>query len=180
MDNNKCIGPCSTPVPLLKILKTHISLLLSSLINDSFLCGIFPNKLKLATVTSVFKALDKTKIIIGQYQCYLFWTKCLKKRCISSSMVILNVIIFSTHFSFTITISQYLLFIHIIQVNHWMRNFVNPVQTTQYSIHSLCYTGTTLWNSLAINVKQNTPFFFRFCQNIKNSMTDGYYSGINS
>ena len=29
--------------------------LLSSLINDSFLCGIFPNKLKLAKVTPVFK-----------------------------------------------------------------------------------------------------------------------------
>ena len=25
MDNNKSIGPCSIPVPLLKILKTHIS-----------------------------------------------------------------------------------------------------------------------------------------------------------
>ena len=55
MDNNKSIGPCSIPVPLLKILKTHISSLLSSLINDCFLCGIFPNKLKLAKVTPVFK-----------------------------------------------------------------------------------------------------------------------------
>ena len=55
MDNNKSIGPCSIPVPLLKILKTHISPLISSLINDSFLCGIFPSKLKLAIVTLVFK-----------------------------------------------------------------------------------------------------------------------------
>ena len=55
MDNNKSIGPCSIPVRLLKILKTHISPLLSSLINDSFLCGIFPNKLKLARVTPAFK-----------------------------------------------------------------------------------------------------------------------------
>ena len=36
-------------------LKTHISPLISSLINDSFLCGIFPSKLKLAKVTPVFK-----------------------------------------------------------------------------------------------------------------------------
>ena len=55
MDNNKSIGPYSIPVPLLKILKTHISPLISSLINDSFLCGIFPRKLKLAKVTPVFK-----------------------------------------------------------------------------------------------------------------------------
>ena len=48
MDNNKFIGPCSIPVPLLKILKTQISPLLSFLNNDSFLWGIFPNKLKLA------------------------------------------------------------------------------------------------------------------------------------
>ena len=53
MDNNKSIGPYSIPVPLLKILKTHISPLISSLINDSFLCGIFP--IKLAKVTPVFK-----------------------------------------------------------------------------------------------------------------------------
>ena len=57
--------------------------------------------------------------------------------------------------------------------------FVNPVQTTQYGSCSLRYIGTTLWNSLPINVKQITPFF-RFCQNIKNSMTDGYNSVINS
>ena len=55
MDNNKSIGPYSIPVPLLKILKTHISPLISSLINDSFLCGIFPSKLKLAKVTPVFR-----------------------------------------------------------------------------------------------------------------------------
>ena len=55
MNNNKFIGPYSIPVPLLKILKSHISPLISSLINDSFLCGIFPSKLKLAKVTPVFK-----------------------------------------------------------------------------------------------------------------------------
>ena len=56
---------------------------------------------------------------------------------------------------------------------------VNPVHTTQYGIHSLRYTGTTLWNSLPINVKQITPLF-RFHQNIKNSMVNGYNSVINS
>ena len=35
-------------------LKTHISPLISSLINDSFLCGIFPSKLNLAKVTPLF------------------------------------------------------------------------------------------------------------------------------
>ena len=55
MDNNKSIGPCSIPVPLLKILKTHISPFPSSLIDNSFLCGIFPNKLKLGKVIPVLK-----------------------------------------------------------------------------------------------------------------------------
>ena len=57
--------------------------------------------------------------------------------------------------------------------------FVNPVHTTQYGIRSLRYTGTTLWNSLPINVKQITPFL-RFRQNIKNSMVNSYNSVINS
>ena len=55
MDNNKSIGPYSILLPLLKILKTHISPLISSLINYSFLCGFFPSKLKLAKVIPVFK-----------------------------------------------------------------------------------------------------------------------------
>ena len=55
MDNKKSIGPYSIPVPLLKILKTRISPLISSLINDFFLCGVFPSKLKMAKVTPVFK-----------------------------------------------------------------------------------------------------------------------------
>ena len=49
MDNKKSIGPYSIPIPL------HISPLISSLINDFFLCGVFPSKLKLAKVTPVFK-----------------------------------------------------------------------------------------------------------------------------
>ena len=28
--------------------------------------------------------------------------------------------------------------------------FVPPIQTTQYGIGSLCYTGTNLWNSLRL------------------------------
>ena len=57
--------------------------------------------------------------------------------------------------------------------------FVNPVQTTQYGIRSLRYTGTYRWNSLPINVKQITPFSI-FRQNIKNSLIDVYNSVINS
>ena len=93
MDNNKSIGPFSIPVPLLKILKTQIALLLS-LINDSFLCGTFPNRLKLAKVTP-----DKAKIIRGLYLSYLYLVRYMKKPCISAFTVILSIILFSTHFS---------------------------------------------------------------------------------
>ena len=57
--------------------------------------------------------------------------------------------------------------------------FVNSVQTTQYGIRSLRYTGTNLWNSLSVNIKLITPFS-RFRQTIKNSMIDGYNNIINS
>ena len=40
---------------LLKILKAHIAPILSCLVNESLLCGIFPEKLKLAKVIPVFK-----------------------------------------------------------------------------------------------------------------------------
>ena len=48
--------------------------------------------------------------------------------------------------------------------------FVNAVQTTEYGIRSLHYTGSKLWNSLP-NHKQITPFY-KFRQNIKTSMID--------
>ena len=48
MDSTKSIGPYSIPIPLLKILKVHIALILSRLVNESLLCRIFPEKLKLA------------------------------------------------------------------------------------------------------------------------------------
>ena len=52
MDSSKSVGPYSIPVPLLKILKAHIAPILSCLVNESLLCGIFPEKLKLAKVVS--------------------------------------------------------------------------------------------------------------------------------
>ena len=100
MDNKNSIGPYGIPVPLLKILKTHISPLISSLINDFFLCGIFPSKIKLAKVTPVTpvtpvrKALGKTKITIGQYQFYLFLVKFLKRPCLNGLNVVSYIYIY--------------------------------------------------------------------------------------
>ena len=45
MDCSKSVGPYSIPVPLLKILKAHIAPILSCLVNESLLCGIFPENL---------------------------------------------------------------------------------------------------------------------------------------
>ena len=45
LDSTKSVGPYSIPVPLLKILKAHIAPILSHLVNESLLCGIFPEKL---------------------------------------------------------------------------------------------------------------------------------------
>ena len=78
-------------VSLLMWVKTLTKTFHSSLINDSFLCGIFSSKLKLAQVTQFLrKALGKTKITVGQHQFYLFLVKFLKRLCLSAFMVILN------------------------------------------------------------------------------------------
>ena len=55
LKNSKSSGPNSIPIKLMKILDPHISIDLSSLINESFETGIFPNKLKIAKVIPVFK-----------------------------------------------------------------------------------------------------------------------------
>ena len=46
MDSTKSVGPHSIPVPLLKILKAHFASILSCLVNESLLCGVFPEKLE--------------------------------------------------------------------------------------------------------------------------------------
>ena len=54
-DKNKSTGPYSIPVFLLKALCTHISYPLATLVNQSFVHGIFPNKLNLGKVNPVYK-----------------------------------------------------------------------------------------------------------------------------
>ena len=44
--------------------------------------------------------------------------------------------------------------------------FIKSVRTTQYGIRSLHYTGSNLWNSLPISIKQITPFS-RFRKTLK-------------
>ena len=51
----KSSGPNSIPIKLLKVLDLPISNDLSILINESFETGIFPEKLKIAKVISIFK-----------------------------------------------------------------------------------------------------------------------------
>lgn len=58
--NNTCSsGPDGIPVNIIKASKEHISKVLSSIINASFTYGIFPEKLKNAKVTPIFKSGDK-------------------------------------------------------------------------------------------------------------------------
>ena len=55
LNTAKVSGPYSIPVKLLKLLDNHISYPLSVLINDSFITGIFPSKLKISKVTPLHK-----------------------------------------------------------------------------------------------------------------------------
>ena len=58
LDQTKSIGPYSIPIKALKILGPKISQPLTKIINLSFTEGIFPSKLKIAKVISIFKKGD--------------------------------------------------------------------------------------------------------------------------
>ena len=55
LKTGKSIGPNSIPIKLLKILSPRISAPLSLIINESFLSGVFPEKMQLAKVIPLFK-----------------------------------------------------------------------------------------------------------------------------
>ena len=55
LDSTKSIGPNSIPIKLLKVLKPYISQYLEKLVNQSFLEGHFPSKLRSAKVIALFK-----------------------------------------------------------------------------------------------------------------------------
>ena len=55
LKKGKSVGPFSIPCTFLKMLNQPISPLLAILINESFLTGIFPDKLKIAKVIAIHK-----------------------------------------------------------------------------------------------------------------------------
>ena len=78
--------------------------------------------------------------------------------------------------SFVIFLTQYLLVIHIIHINHrliiCLLHLFIPLKTA-FVLSSLSYTGPKLWNYLSIVVKKIKPFS-SFPQYIKNYVIDGY------
>ena len=54
----KSVGPNSIPIKLLKILGLSLSPFLTDIINQSFQTGVFPEKLKIAKVITIFKKGD--------------------------------------------------------------------------------------------------------------------------
>ena len=57
---NKALGLYSTPVKLLKLAKSVISIPLTEIFNQSVLTGVYPAKLKYAKVIPVYKGEDET------------------------------------------------------------------------------------------------------------------------
>ena len=55
LNPSKSVGPNSIPIKLLEIIGCSVSPLLALLVNQSFQSGIFPDKLKIAKVISIFK-----------------------------------------------------------------------------------------------------------------------------
>ena len=62
MDASKTSGPYSVPVTILKIIRDYISEPLAFLVKYSFASGNFPEKLKLARITPVFKKGSRSDI----------------------------------------------------------------------------------------------------------------------
>ena len=60
MPYNKALGLYSTPVKLLKLAKSVISIPLTKIFNQSVLTGVYPAKLKYAKVIPVYKGEDET------------------------------------------------------------------------------------------------------------------------
>ena len=82
MDNaqvfSKSVGPNSITIRLLKVLNSGISNQLAMIINESFSSGIFPDKLKIAKVTPIFKKGLRSERTIDPYLFYLSLVKYLK------------------------------------------------------------------------------------------------------
>ena len=55
LNPSKSVGPNSIPIKLLKIIGSSVSPLLALLVNKSFQSGIFPDKLEIAKVITLFK-----------------------------------------------------------------------------------------------------------------------------
>ena len=55
LNPSKSVGPNSIPIKLLKILGSSVSPLVALLVNQSFQSGVFPDKLKIAKVITLFK-----------------------------------------------------------------------------------------------------------------------------
>ena len=55
LNPSKSVGPNSIPIKLLKIIGPSVSPILALLVNQSFQTGIFPDKLKIAKVITLFK-----------------------------------------------------------------------------------------------------------------------------
>ena len=62
MNVGKSSGLYSVPVTILKIIRDYISEPLTFLVNESFTSGNFPDKLKLARITPLFKKGSKRQL----------------------------------------------------------------------------------------------------------------------
>ena len=58
-NNNKAMGPDNIPIRMLKAALPSLSLILTTLINECFSKGVFPQSLKIARVTPLFKGGSK-------------------------------------------------------------------------------------------------------------------------
>ena len=65
LKKSKTAGPNSTPTKILNIIKVSVSTPLSTLINNSFGNGPFPNVCKIAKVVPVFK--NKSRLLYNNY-----------------------------------------------------------------------------------------------------------------
>ena len=99
LKKGKSVGPYSIPCNFLKMLNQSISPLLVILINESFLTGIFPDKLNIAEVIALHKkgATDDPSNYRPISCCYLCLVRFLKKSCTKDFITLLKLMMYYIH-----------------------------------------------------------------------------------
>jgi hypothetical protein len=87
LNPNKTTGNDNIPAKILKISSNCISQSLSCIVNSSLETGVFPNRWKIAKMSSILKGNIATiEIITDRYQFYPAYPRYVNRACVNNQM----------------------------------------------------------------------------------------------